>query len=285
MQFFKLLQHLYYILSSSTVTRNVSAILRSSPVYRSTDAMVYETVVFSDPTIVWFSLKHIPYILTAVVPYIFLVLIPSLLLCVYPTRIYRCLSRSLSARKRLAITAFAEALHNCFKDGLNGTRDYRALVGIVLHGGGIIEFCIYHLFSDETSRIGVPPNIRMGCWFVFLSFLFSYLRPCKLTIANLSLSYHLMVAGLLSIALHLWRHDMSTGTHTLEVVFIFFPIISHILMLIWTAYTFVKWIMSHCGYQFNTCNCKAALSDLSNAAKQYFQGGSGGYQVLHDAAE
>ena len=255
----------FILLSSSTVTRNVSAILRSSPVYRSTDAMVYETVVFSDPTIVWFSLKHILYILTAVVPYIFLVLIPSLLLCVYPTRIYRCLSRSLSARKRLAITAFAEAIHNCFKDGLNGTRDYRALVGIVLHGGGIIELCIYYLFSGGISHIEGPPNICMGCWFVFLSFLFSYLRPCKLTIANLSLSYHLMVAGLLSIALHLWRHNMSTGTHTLEVVFIFFPIISHILMLIWTAYTFVKWIMSHCGYQFNTCNCKAALSDLSNA--------------------
>ncbi|CAI8009090.1 hypothetical protein GBAR_LOCUS6154 [Geodia barretti] len=43
--------------------------------------------------------------------------------------VYRYLSRFLSARKRLAITAFAEALHSCFKDGLNGTRDYRALAG------------------------------------------------------------------------------------------------------------------------------------------------------------
>ena len=58
-------------------------------------------------------------------------LLPSLLLCVYPTRMYRYLSRFVSSRKRLAITAFVEALHNCFKDG---TRDYRMLAGFLSSG-------------------------------------------------------------------------------------------------------------------------------------------------------
>ena len=235
----------FILLSASTLTYNISAILSKSHVSQSTDGMVCETVVFSDPTIVWYSQEHIPYILIAMIPYISLVLIPSLLLCVYPTRIYRSLSHLLSARKRLAITAFVEALHNCFKDGLNGTRDYRALVGVVLHGGGVLEFLIEHLFTDSAG-ISLSPKVVLGCWFIFLSFLFSYLRPCKLSIANLSLSYHLMVAGLLSIALHLWRHDMSTGTHALEVTIIFLPIVSHILMFVWSGYTFIKWIMSHC---------------------------------------
>ena len=93
-----------------------------------------------------------------------------------------------------------------------------------------------------------------------------------------------MVTGLLIIALHLWKHDMSTGTEPLELVTIILPVISHILMLIWAGYMFFKWVMSHCGYQFNTCDCKAALSDLANAAKQYFHRGRGGYQVLANAA-
>ena len=270
----------FILLSASALTYNVSVILRKSPVFQSTDGMVHETIVFSDPTIVWFSLKHILYILIAGVPYVSLVLIPSLLLCVYPTRIYRCLSQFLSDRKRLAITAFVEALNNCFKDGLNGTRDYRSLVGIVLLGG-IIGYTICAIVSHVFD---VPPEVSSGGWFIFLLFLFSYLRPCKLTIANLSLSYHFMVAGLLSIALHLWKYDMSTGTEPLEGAAIILPAISHVLMLIWAGYMFLKWIMSHCGYQFNTCDCKAALSDLANAAKQYFHRGRGGYQVIPNIA-
>ena len=76
--------------------------------------------------------------------------------------------------------------------------------------------------------------------------------------------------GPLSIALHLWKYDMSTGTEPLELAIIILPVISHILMLIWVCYMFFKWIMSHCGYQFNTCDCKAAVSDLANAANSIF---------------
>ena len=174
----------FALLSASTLTYNVSVILRNSHVYRSVDGIIYKTVVFTDPAIVWFSQKHIPYILTAVVPFIFLVVLPSLLLCVYPTRIYRCLSHIfLSARKQLAITAFSEALHNCFKDGLNGICDYRALVGIVLLGGGVLELSMDHLLG-KTTGIVVSSKVSMGCLFFFFSFFFSYLRPCKLTIAN-----------------------------------------------------------------------------------------------------
>ena len=270
----------FILLSASTLSYNVSNILMKSPVYRSTDGMVYETIIHSDPTIVWFSQKHVLYILTAAVPYISLLLIPFLLFCVYPTRIYRCLSQFLSARKRLAITAFAEALNSCFKDGLNGTQDFRSLVGIVLIGG-ITGLTISIILSHVSD---VSPDISSACWFIFLSFLFSYLRPCKLTIANLSLSYHSMVVGLLSIALHLWKFDISTDTEPLEGATIILPVISHILMLIWAGYMFFKWIMSHCGYQFNTCDCKAALSDLANAAKQYFHRGRGGYQVIPNIA-
>ena len=272
----------FIVLSASTLTYSVSVILTNSQVYKSTNGMVYETVVFSDTTIVWFSQEHILYILTAVIPYILLVLIPFMLLCVYPTRIYRYLSQFLSARKRLAITAFAEVLHNLFKDGLNGTRDYRAMAGIVLLGG-IIIFVI-GAFSPHFFQ--VSRELFFGCWFIFLSFVFSYLRPCKSTIANLSLSYHLMVAGLLSTALHLWKQDMSTGTEPLELVFTILPIISHILMLIWAGYMFFKWVVSHCGCQFNTHDCKAKLRDLANAAKQYFHRRRSGYQVLpHIAAQ
>ena len=154
----------------------------------------------------------------------------------YPTRIYGHLSRFLSARKRLAITTFAEALHNCFKDGLNGTRDYRALAGWL-----IVNLLLYGIIVNIVKFVatGYKMDVIGGLTLIFASFVFSYVRPCKLTIANLSFSYHSMILGILGIICHLWVHesDNSTGTETLELTFIIVPAISHILVLTWAGYT------------------------------------------------
>ena len=215
-------------------------------------------------------------------PLIFLVLIPSLLLCVYPTRIYRYLSRFVSARKRLAITAFAEALHVCFKDGLNGTRDYRALAGVLILGGVVvstIDSIIWKYMHMTYSFDFISGLVLMSS-----SLIFSYMRPCKSTIANLSLSYHGMILGILCIIFHLWKHDLSTGTETLMETFIILPIISHVLVFVWAMYTLFNRLMSHFGCQLNPLDCKVALTDLANSVKLYFQGMRGSYQILHDTA-
>ena len=54
-------------------------------------------VLYTGPTVEWNT--SIQYVLIAAVLFIFISLIPSLLLCIYPTRLYRYLSRFLSARK------------------------------------------------------------------------------------------------------------------------------------------------------------------------------------------
>ena len=137
-----MLMHIIYafatftFLSSTILALNVCILTIYHPLYnRSINPNITNTntkVLYIDPSVVLFSHEHILYLMIAVVPCILLVLIPALLLCVYPTRIYRRLSQLISTRKQLAITAFAEALHNCFKDGLNGTQDYRALAGLVI---------------------------------------------------------------------------------------------------------------------------------------------------------
>ena len=267
----------FILLTAYTLTYNVSTLVQPNPVYRSTDETPYKSdVLYSDPTIVWLSHKHILYMLAAVVPFIFLVLIPSLLLCVYPTKIYSSLSRCVSARKQLAIKAFAEALHNCFKDGLNGTRDYRALAGLLILLN--IVGPLFSTFIGTYVTKGYSFDFTAGLVLIFLSLIFSYMRPCKLMTANLSLSYHSMMLGILSIAVHLWKKDMSTGTETLEGTLIIVPVVSHILVLMWAMYTFIHRIMSHFGYQFDF---KEALTGLANVVKQLFHGS---YQVLPDTA-
>ena len=120
---------IFHAFASFTFLSNVSVLIATCQVLGATyvhnyTGMSIKRILYIDPTVEFLSSKHTLYMLIALFPFISISLIPSVLLCLYPTRVYRYLSRSLSARKRLAITAFAEALHSCFKDGLNGTHDY-----------------------------------------------------------------------------------------------------------------------------------------------------------------
>ena len=117
-----------FILVSSTANVYILTVMVDfTNVHTSIDGKVYSKRLYSDSTVSYSSQQHLLYLLLPVVISFLLVLVPSLLLCVYPTRVYTKLSQCVSARVRLAITAFAEALHCCFK-----TRDYRASAGLVI---------------------------------------------------------------------------------------------------------------------------------------------------------
>ena len=267
----------FILLSATTLSFTVITVYNRTPVYRSTDGTLYKQVLYYDPTITLFSHKHVKYIVLAVVPFILLVLIPSLLLCVYPTRIYECLSRVVSARKRLAITAFAEALNNCFKDGLNGTRDHRSLAGFITSVAIVVGTVT--IIMTETMPIQPSASLLTS---IFFSLIIFYVRPCKLTIANLSLGYHSMVIGVLCFAVWWWKYYPSIQTGTLEKILIIIPATSHTLVFMWAGYTVTRRIMSHFGYQLNPHDCKVALTDLVNAVKQQFNRRRSTYQVLPD---
>ena len=134
--------NIYYVLVSVNVNNEIVDM----------HGNLYETALYFDPTITYLSHQHVLY---ALVPVVFLTFIPSVLLILYPTRLYsRYLSRCLSARIRLAITTFAEALHKCFKDGLNGTRT-----------GWLTFHWSYHLLLNQKSFAGdfISSSIRHYC--------------------------------------------------------------------------------------------------------------------------
>ena len=186
----------------------------------------------SDPNIRWLSTTHFVYLAIAALPIIFVTILPSVLLLLYPTRIYRHLSQCLSARKRLAITAFVEALHSVFKDGLNGTRDYRALAGTCP-----LILTLYWCFSQVVIACGYDQCTYTVLFMVIMAFLVSYLRPCKSTLANMSASYHCLMFGLLAVVYHLWGSEGETyGTKTLEYTFIFIITPYHVLVFMWVSY-------------------------------------------------
>ena len=267
-----------FVLVSSTANVYILTVMtRIFNVHTSIDGKVYSKRLYSDPTISYSSQQYLLYLLLPVVISFLLVLVPSLLLCVYPTRVYTKLSQCVSARVRLAITAFAEALHCCFKDGLNGTRDYRASAGLVilLFPASLLVISVVRIATGHDS------SIVSSCEFFAVSLLLSQIRPCKSAIANFSLAYNFTVLGILALAIHIWDYEMSTRTESLELTIIILPLISHILVFIWVGYTVSHYVILECGY---SPRHERVLARLRMIASQCFHRNRGGYQALPNMA-
>ena len=239
MPLFVLLQH------STTLILNVSPLTVLSLLFiRSIHPNVTNTntkVIYIDTSIVYFCHEHILYLMIAMVPCIFLVFIPALLLCVYPTRIYRRLSQLISTQKQLAITAFAEALHNCYKYGLNGTRGYRALAGLIILVYPVAALLSYIAWKIVAPATGLTRHIIEGYMLFALSLVMSYVSQCKSTLANFSLSYHTFMFGVLLFGKGYW-YDLSVKTEALELILIIIPILSHTFVFFWMVYISCRYI-------------------------------------------
>ena len=250
---------------------NFSSVLNSTGHY-------HNKVIYTDPSLEWKAC--IPYIAIAAFFCIIITVIPSLILCIYPTRIYQLyLSRFLSAKKRLAITAFAEALHSCFKDGLNGTRDYRVLAGsppfFALLCGAIVYFSQRINFWKGTfSYVETVLLMTLGC-------VVSYVKPCKSAVANISLSFHMILFGIVTILTYLWKSDLSVETYTLELTFIVTFLSTHILVAVWAGYILTKHALLRFGYQFHGQRCKVALSDMAHCIRVCICRRYSNYQEMH----
>ena len=258
------------LLSAPTLAYNLYCLFEKVPVYRSTDGSIHTVV-----TQLGSSHTHIPYAVIAIVFFIALVCAPSLLLSVYPTRMYKKVMKVLSTKMRLAIAEFVTGLNKCYKDGSEQSWDLRPIAGVVLLFSSLIR-----PLGDLTSRESLGLQFIMGAAFIFLSFVLSYVRLCRRTVANFSLSYHSMLLGIFSIAGGLWRHDLNTGTDSLELTFIVPPLISHILVIMWAVYLLIQHVAWLFGYHFELTQ---ALASLVRAVKALCHRRRDGYQELIDA--
>ena len=261
----------FIFLSASAVAYNVYSVFDTVPVHRSIDGSIYKRVMLLDNQHTFGT-----YAFIAILAFFLLVFTPSLLLCVYPTRLYKNLKTCLGTRKQTAIATFAGSLNKCFKDGSNETWDMRSTAGLVLLTSSLIR-PLGELAVHET----LGSQFVMGAGFIFLSFIISYVRPCKLTAANFSLSYHSTLLGIFSIAAGLWRHDDNTGTDSLELTFIAPPVISHILVFLWALYVVTQHVARAFGYNFEL---KKLLKAAVNNIKRPFQRRRHGYEELIEAS-
>ena len=90
------------------------------------------TVLTYDASIEYFSRQHLPYAILAIIVLLVLVALPLLILFLYPMKLFQ---RSLGHCTRIRwhpLHTFANAFQGCYKNGTNGTCDYRYFAGFYL---------------------------------------------------------------------------------------------------------------------------------------------------------
>ena len=221
----------FLFLSSTKMFFVFMTIIEPIQVFSSISGSVYKKVLDNDPSIEFYSHEHLLYFLLVLIQCLSLVFLPSLLLFLYPTRLYRWISQFISARKQLAITTFVEALNHGFKDGLNGTRDYRAFAGFLIVG--IPTFTL--LMWVIANFVGGSFSLFAGSWSLFSLI---YFHPFKSTIANMSVGFYSVLFSIFVIAYRYW---VLRGT-LLRQMFSFLLPLSHIPVLLWALYNLVSYI-------------------------------------------
>ena len=141
-------------------------LLYTTSVYNINGTSVRKVLVH-EPSIENFSTHHLPYAIPAILLLFFLGVCPALFLCIYPTKLFRkCCYRCTTPRFQLTVNFFIETFRNCYKDGLNGTYDFRFLSSAPF----ILFLSFVHLVPYMVRLHSVHMYTSLGAFLFYLLF-------------------------------------------------------------------------------------------------------------------
>ena len=89
-------------------------------------------VTYIDPAVPIGHYKHFCLTVISIIILVFMILPPILVLISYPTRLFRKFQDYLPPRVNISLKMFVSTFQGGYKDGADGTRDYRSLSGLIL---------------------------------------------------------------------------------------------------------------------------------------------------------
>ena len=226
-----------YIISFPMLNYNTLLILRSTDLL-GVCRIIKENVLIHHPSVHLYDRRYFYYPIIVLVLHFCLGVLPSLLLLLFPIRLFRMiLQRCLPQSVYIKVNTFVQTFQSPFKDGSNGTCDFRYIPGFI--ASLMIFLTMLSALENDTPYSNyllpsLPPS------FAVASVLCAYTRPCKSSIGNLSLTFHLIWMAGIAVILTLWSHTPDLDTAVLMVLLGITIPAPHILMTIWALYQFEK---------------------------------------------
>ena len=158
----------------------------------------YKWFVYVNASVKYFQSEHLLYALPVLVFSTTLVVIPLLLLFLYPLNFFqKCLN--ICQWRCIALHTFADAFHGCYKNGTNGTRDYRWFAGLHL----LMRFVL--VVSYDLTLYNAVSGVYMLLCVLFYTAALAILQPYKSHI-------HLKLDLTLFLGLSLWSTALLIGS-------------------------------------------------------------------------
>ena len=137
---------------------------------------IYSNQLYYYPPISAGSQKHFPFIVLAYSLTTIFVYIPIILLCCYPFKYFKRALFCCCSKRRLVADLFMDTFQGYYKDGTNGTRDWRFLSGLYPL---LLSFTLTALNQKYRYHNG-----HMASYFITCA-TFSLVRPYKKLVHNL----------------------------------------------------------------------------------------------------
>ena len=138
------------------------------------------------------------------------IICPTILLILYPTRLFTWCKSCCGFRRWHALHMFVESFQGQYKDGTNGTRDFRMVSAsfLILRILTLASFVHHHLASSGLQCV----------LFACASFFYAVLRPYKLNSRNNVALFILALLEIFSVELLLATYHPATTIFTFIVV-------------------------------------------------------------------
>ena len=196
--------------------------------------------LYYDASIEYFGNKHLPYAILAVFVVLTFIIFPILLLLLYPMRCcQKCLGH---CRVRWhALHTFIDAFQGCFKDGTNGTHDWRYFAAVYL----IMRLLLFFLFALTLSAAFYAVVILV---LIGIAMLIIIVQPYK---AKFS-SYN-VVDSVLVLTLAMWCgtavfvNIAASKAHRLLKTSLLVSFLVAVLPLLYLVVILLHWICSRWG--------------------------------------
>ena len=238
----------FLLLSYSKLLTVSYSLLDATELYNNKGEKVGPVPLNYNASIEYFSRQHLPFAVLAICVLLVFVLFPLLLLLLYPMRSFqRCLGYCTRIRWQFLHT-FADVFQGCYKNGTNGTRDFRYFAGLYL----LFRIALFTAFISFINYVWLIVILFPA----FVSLLFALFRPYKSNCFNIidCLAFALVASGMFVVE---YAENVKPFSVQPLFVIVFIPFlyfISFILYIIFSRVALFHNCFSRIGEMFRARN-------------------------------
>ena len=195
---------------------------------RYNDSFERKCVMYYSPTVGCYTKEHCMFAAIAICVLVVFIIVPTVLLIVYPTKLFaRCVS-CCGFRRWHALHVFVESFQGQYKDGTNGTRDFRMVSASFL----ILRILIVASFIPHHYSFW-PSSEQRCVLFMSVCGFYAITRPYKLNFRNNVDVLILVLLATLLLTFHTPKKEDITFCFLVSAVLLSVP---HVVLIFYICY-------------------------------------------------